>query len=984
MRSENLGRSLQRAGFSLTARAEKFLEDDALASLDSERIIWLLSESGDPDQGLVGLIRLLETLTREQHSQLFEPVWADDAAARRLTAVLGYSTALTDFVITHPQTLEYLVPRHWQDNEIPTVAMTALPADADEAHARASMRADYWTQIFLIAAYDLTAPSPTSTMDQAAQAITTAVSTALERSLAIAQDLVEGGHDVGFTVIAMGKTGGNELNYISDVDVVYVIDPRELPEQDAIRIGTKVGEQLRSLVSSAGGVLPLWELDTNLRPEGKDGPLVRTLDSYATYYQRWAENWEFQALLKARPIAGDEKLGAAFIDKLWPHVWSAASREGFVEGSREMRSRVERLIPAKDAPRALKLGKGGLRDVEFTVQLLQLVHGRTDEAVRVRSTLAAIAALSEGGYISRAHATKLESHYRFLRTFEHRIQLQRFKRSHLVPNAQADLARIARSLRGDGIDGVEGLERAWRRVQRDVREMHLEIYYRPLLGIAAKLDTDTIVLEPKAAMARLEAVGFKNPKAALAHITSMTHGVSRTAAIAKHIMPVMIGWLAEGPEPDNGLAAFRTVSEKLGNTSWYMRLLRDSRVVAQRLAHVLSTSRLIAQMLPDLSEAISWLDDDSLLQPRPAEDLRRELDAMISRRSTPESVALAGRYLRRRELLRLAMGQTLRLVDDDAVRSAISSAADVVVDASLRAAILELGENAAANHCVIAMGRLGANELGYASDADIMFVYEPVPGHEAQAAEEGVAVARRTMHFMTFMDREPSLAADAGLRPEGKNGALNRSLESYREYYERWVETWEVQALLRARVCAGDQSLGECFIELIDPIRYIDGGATAGQVRKIRTMKARVESERIPRGVDPARHLKLGRGSLSDVEWTVQLLQLRNAGNTPELRTTQTLPALLAAKDAGLVDAADADRLIEAWQLASAMRNWNALATGRMTGSKIDVLTHDEAELSIIAALAGVDGRRRRQIEDRYFGVTRRARSVVNTLFYGE
>lgn len=967
-------RSLQRAGFTQVTRAEKILNEGALADLDLSRLVWLLSASAEPDQGLINLVRLREAMG--DHTDTWERVWSDDDAARRLTAVLGYSSTLSDFLITHPYAVGDLAGNQWAGADIPRI--DHCRRDSLVAHEACDLvRVTYWRQIVAIAAWDLTADHPTASMDLVAAAISDAASQALDEAVAIAQREIDGGGDLSFSVIAMGKTGGRELNYISDVDVVYVIDPQALTETEAIAVGTKVGEKVRALVSSPATPWPLWELDLNLRPEGKDGPLVRTLDSYKTYYARWAQNWEFQALLKARPVAGDPKLGQRFIDELWPLVWTAASREGFVDSTRHMRARVESLIPAKDADRALKLGRGGLRDVEFTVQLLQLVHGRVDESVRVRSTLDAITALAAAGYISRADAGRIESHYRFLRTLEHRIQLHRFKRSHVVPRSAADLHRIARSLRGEGIDGSEALEAAWRRVQREVREMHQEIYYRPLIGVTASLDTDTVLLEPDAAKARLHAVGFKNPRSALAHIEVMTRGVSRTATIQRHIMPAMIGWLAEGPEPDGGLAAFRTLSEKLGNTSWYMRLLRDSGVVAQRLARILSTSRLLATMIPDLSESISWLDDDALLQPRTREELRHELEALLSRRTIPESMALAGRYIRRRELVRCAMGQTLRLVDDATVREALSHAADVVVEAALRGALSELSDHAA-SHCVIAMGRLGGEEMGYASDADLMFVYDPVG--DAQTAErEAITLATRTLHLMSFVDREPGLPGDLGLRPEGKNGPVSRSLGSYREYYERWVDTWEVQALLRARVCAGDSDVGSRFIALIDPLRY--RGLSSEEIRAVRTMKARVEAERIPRGVDPSRHLKLGRGSLADVEWTIQLLQLVHAAHVPGLRVTQTLRALDGAREAQIIEPDEADRLVEAWIRASAMRNWNVLATGRLSGPKIDVLTHDDAELAIISALAGSD---RRDIEEDYLACTRRARAVVTHVFYGE
>ena len=213
--------------------------------------------------------------------------------------------------------------------------------------------------------------------------------------------------DVGLAVIGMGKCGARELNYISDVDVIYVIDSGTLEDTRATTIGTALASGISRAIMSASREPGLWEVDANLRPEGKSGPLVRTLASHESYYARWAESWEFQALLKARTIAGDSALGARYEAAVTPLIWSSAGREGFVESVRAMRRRVTEHIPADEEQRQIKLGRGGLRDVEFTVQLLQLVHGKSDESLRCRDTTSAIAALSAGGYIGRSDAARI-------------------------------------------------------------------------------------------------------------------------------------------------------------------------------------------------------------------------------------------------------------------------------------------------------------------------------------------------------------------------------------------------------------------------------------------------------------------------------------------------------------------------------------------------------------------------------------------------
>jgi glutamate-ammonia-ligase adenylyltransferase len=277
------------------------------------------------------------------------------------------------------------------------------------------------------------------------------------------------------------------------------------------------------------------------------------------------------------------------------------------------------------------------------------------------------------------------------------------------------------------------------------------------------------------------------------------------------------------------------------------------------------------------------------------------------------------------------------------------------------------------------MGRFGGGELGYGSDADVLFVHEPHQGADpAEATRAALAVADELRRLLQIPTVDPPLLVDADLRPEGKSGPLARSLASYAAYYRRWSLVWESQALLRARPVAGDAGLGERFTELVDPLRYPAGGLDEEAVREIRRLKARMESERLPRGADPTTHTKLGRGGLSDVEWTVQLLQLQHAARLPSLRTTGTRQALAAARAEGLVDAEDAEVLDEAWVLATRVRNAVMLVRGRPG----DTFPGDGRELAAVARYLGhPPGHVGDMLED-YRRTTRRARAVVERLFY--
>jgi glutamate-ammonia-ligase adenylyltransferase len=673
------------------------------------------------------------------------------------------------------------------------------------------------------------------------------------------------------------------------------------------------------------------------------------------------------------------ELAERYMEAISPLVWQAAGRENFVADVQAMRRRVEASVTAARAARQIKLGPGGLRDVEFAVQLLQLVHGRADPTLRAGGTLAALHALTAGGYVGRDDAASLDEAYRFLRTLEHRIQLHRMWRTHVLPDATDELRRLGRSM-GMRTDPARELTEAWKRHAFDVRRLHEKLFYRPLLVAVARLPGEQTRLTPDAARTQLAALGYADPAGALRHLEALTAGLSRRAAIQRTLLPVMLGWFADAADPDAGLLSFRQVSDALGATPWYLRLLRDEGMAAERMARVLASSRYAADLLAGAPEAVAMLASDADLSPRTYEVLKTEVTAAVGRAGSAEAAVIAARGVRRRELFRIAAADTLGMLDVAEVGAALSDVVGVTLQGALDAATRSVcGEQPLTRFAVIALGRLGGSELGYASDADVMFVHDPMPGvEERRATEAATAIANELRKLLQMPAPEPPLEVDPDLRPEGRNGPLVRSLASYESYYRRWSSVWEAQALLRARFVAGDPDVGAAFQALIDPVRYPADGLTEDQVREIRRIKARVETERLPRGADPTTHTKLGRGGLADVEWVAQLLQLRHAGARPELRCTGTLEALDAASRGDLLDAADAAALARAWRLATRVRNAIMLVRGRPADSPPPA----GRELTAIARCLGyAPAQAGRMIED-YKRVTRRARTVVERVFY--
>jgi glutamate-ammonia-ligase adenylyltransferase len=988
---------LARSGFRDPERAERLFQSPVLAGVHAElgeQIEAAVATCADPDLGLVQLSRLLESGSDTDQRRWIREWAADPDVLARLVDIMGLSVALGDFLIRHPEA-RTVIGDSEALTQVPTpermrvALLTGVGADPhdvnpvaslDEAAAMDALRVRYRELLLGIAARDV---SGLASVDVVAEWLSDLADAALEAALAIARSAYpDHAASARLAIIGMGKCGARELNYISDVDVIFVAAaPDGVDESDAVNSATVLAKAVMRICSTSTAEGGLWEVDAALRPEGKQGALVRTLESHLAYYGRWAKTWEFQALLKARASAGDRALGDAYVDAVSPLIWSAADRDGFVEEVQAMRRRVEDNVPAALADREIKLGPGGLRDIEFSVQLLQLVHGRSDVMLRRPATLTSLEALATWGYVARSDASSLSDAYRFLRTLEHRLQLRNLRRTHVLPDDEDELRVIARSL-GFRSDPVAELLQEWRRHAREARRLHEKLFYRPLLQAVARLDAGEARLSLQAAEERMAALGYANPSGALGHLTALTTGVSRRATIQRTLLPVLLGWFADGPDPDAGLLGFRQVSDDLGATPWYLRLLRDESVVAERMAHILSSSRYATDLLLRAPASVQMLSSDEELTPRSLDSLTAEVDAIAGRHETPEAIVGAIRAMRRKELFRLAVGEILGSTSPADVGRGLTDVATASIDGALRAAWQSvLGDDEpVARLAVIAMGRYGGAELGFASDADVMFVFEAIPGaDETDAGKQAFAVANELRSLLMTASTDPALEIDADLRPEGKSGPLVRSLDSYRTYYARWSSPWEAQALLRARAVAGDAELGAAFIAMIDPLRYPIEGLAPDALREMRRIKARMESERLPRGADPRLHTKLGPGGLSDVEWVVQLLQLQHGHEIEDLRTTSTLAVLDAAVRHDLLPAPDAGTLRASWEAATSIRNAVMLSRGRPS----DMVPTDAREAMAVGFILGRGARAGTDMREDYLRVSRRARQVMERVFYG-
>ncbi|KGA15152.1 glutamine-synthetase [freshwater metagenome] len=966
-------------GFINLEPALKNLEE--LVELLGDRVrpaLALVAKAQNPDQSL----ELLLQLSRNHTSQL-KSFGAKANHLERLCLVLGASSALFEFLDRHVEYLSLLEGKP----SLPTLEDHSRELLA-QAGSVAQIRIGYRKQLTKIASFDIEQLDPVAGVGQVAASLADLAGATLDAGLVLArQEISNPENSVCFpesevsatrvAVIGMGKCGARELNYISDVDVIFVAEPSgTLESSRAMEIATKLVTRMMRIMDEVATEPPLWQVDANLRPEGKSGALVRSLDSHQSYYERWAESWEFQALLKAKPIAGDQTLGADYIARIWPKVWESTVRENFVESVQKMRQRVTDNIPTSEVDAQIKLGPGGLRDIEFTVQLLQLVHGRNDQSIRVRDTLGALEALSNGSYIGRDDAERFSAHYRFLRLLEHRIQLSAMRRTHLMPTDERARRSIARAVSVELT--AEQLISRWEKVKLEVRDLHQQLFYRPLLSAVSGLSQEDLELTSAQAQDRLAAIGFGDTKGALAHISALTTGLSRRAAIQRQLLPVLLQWFAEGTDPDAALLAFRRLSEDLGDSHWYLRMLRDSSGAAKRMTQVFSTSRLATSLFEKMPEAAAWFDREDELEPDTLDSLNAQFEAIVSRHEDAELAAASIRAIRRKETLRVAMGAALGIIDLERTSQGLTDLTESYLIAIQEIAtkfLIERQGPLCHELAIVAMGRFGGAELGFGSDADVMFVYR-VLGDDVNKAQAEAEILVSEIRRLSA-DQSLEFELDLDLRPEGKNGPIVRSIDSYAAYYKRWAGTWESQALLRARLISGEQSIASAFVELIDQYRYPEVIEQAAVV-EIRRIKARVEVERLPQGADPKRHLKLGRGSISDVEWLVQLFQLKYASANPQIQTPHTLPALEQMEACGLINNSDARVLKEAWVLSSSIRSNAMLYLNKRT----DVLPLDRQQLEGIARLNGYPRGGASSLEQDYLAATRRGRAVFEKLFF--
>ncbi|HUJ10717.1 MAG TPA: bifunctional [glutamate--ammonia ligase]-adenylyl-L-tyrosine phosphorylase/[glutamate--ammonia-ligase] adenylyltransferase [Verrucomicrobiae bacterium] len=700
-----------------------------------------------------------------------------------------------------------------------------------------------------------------------------------------------------FAIIGMGKLGGQELNYSSDVDVIFVYgeEGQVTPTITNHQFFTKLAEEIIRAVGAASAEGNIFRIDLRLRPEGATGPLVRSLESFENYYAEFGETWERMALIKARCVAGDAALGAEFVQMVQPFVYARHAAANVIQQMAALKKRIENEIVREDRlTRHVKLGIGGIREIEFIVQSFQVLRGARLVSLRERSTLRTLSLLGKTGILTEAEVTALADAYRFLRNVEHRLQMEMELQTHTIPDEEHALYRLARSL---GFLTVESFFEGEQAHTAAVRKIYESVLAGAGTGTVAET-AETLLATDKLPEVLTKA-GFADVPAAMKVVENLWQGPgfghlsARTKELFVQLFPTLLDWAHHLADPDAALARFDKFVAAYGSRGLLFEIFANHPKLVEMLMRLGDASRYLSDVLarqPELFDAIGR--GVALSDPKNLARMQEELRA--AQEDNPEPMDGA-RHWKQSEMLRIGIEDIMGLVDLEHIHTEVTALAETC----LRFAVERSRGDSRFPFAVIGMGKFGGQELGYGADLDVLFV----TGHGANAGDP-VQAGKLATSVIDFMSRQTSagtlFAMDARLRPDGAKGPLASSLEAHRDYYVKRAEFWERQALIKARFVAGDAKLGKEFLQTVHGFVY-GKALTPDELKEMRQMRHRIETER-----GDQKHVELefktGPGGLVDVEFLVQKLQLQHGPTHPQLRTAHTLAALNRLTVLGFID----------------------------------------------------------------------------------
>ncbi|HLT29261.1 MAG TPA: bifunctional [glutamate--ammonia ligase]-adenylyl-L-tyrosine phosphorylase/[glutamate--ammonia-ligase] adenylyltransferase [Myxococcaceae bacterium] len=895
------------------------------------RLLSRASRSVDPDGLMLAFERIGPALRASRG------VNAVDRAAR----LLETSAFLTRTLVSRPALLPWLertqlsalgTPKTVDVYRAEARAALRRVAEGDEEGLKRALRRYKSREQLRLVARDVWQHAPLVECGREMAALAQAI---VESALGVLDAWSAARHGVpspaGFCVLGLGKLGGGDLNFSSDIDLIYLYreegqTPSGMSNAELYR---RLGERLTRVLSEVTPEGFCFRVDLNLRPHGRVGPLVRSLSSMLSYYEVSGRTWERAALVKARPVAGDIALGESLLESLRPFVYPRSLDLGAVEALRRLKGRID--LRGQPLIRDVKLGPGGIREVEFFVNALQLVHGGKDPALREPNALKALQRIVRSGLVSDSDAERLADAYVFLRHVENRLQMREERQTHTLPSETFELNRIARGLGFRDTAHFEGALEGHRRFVKDA--------FDRLLGHAARedvpydahlvraLDSETPEEERRRALADR---GFAEPERALEALARLARIPGSPFVEAgpgpSHEALGMLSALADTPDPDQALMLFGEFLQRLRSPEGYLALLTRSPRAGRRLFHVLGSSGFLARSLMRLPQLLDTLMQDAPENPdKPVARIHEELAQRMARTNDAEEAQVLLRRFKNEETLRIGLADIGGELSVQSVAEQLTAIADATLDHCLFLATAELRERfgealwngQSAGFVVVALGKLGGRELGYHSDLDLIFVYEGDGLSETTGGERGritlheyfARLVQRLVALLQMSLSEGSLyRVDAGLRPSGNQGTLVVSQQAFHTHHRDRAQLWERQALVRARMAAGEADLWErLYAESLVPLVY-ERPLPENAQHEIARLRRRMETE-LARETADVLDVKLGEGGLADVEFATQTLQLLHGGRIPELRRTNTLEALRMLQAQRILSWDDAETL---------------------------------------------------------------------------
>ena len=971
---QELALFLEAHGFRYGDRAaENILLLRRVFTIDTlHRIVINALMTPSPDQALNSFERLVGVVPPGNLSEL--------AGSRKRLAqcvlLCGSSPFLVNLMYKSPDILRWLFLENGIDisrsaGEMQFAVQATVDESTDFTALQKALRCFKRREIVRIAARDLSGLAP---LEEVMRELSDLASSTLQVAYEVCRRCLNRDHGVPMaavdeavpaeaemTVIGMGKLGGRELNFSSDIDIIffYESDRGETTGVESGSVGrkgvislhayfNKLGEMISKALSQVTEDGFVFRVDVGLRPEGKSGDMAVSLRSAEIYYESWGQSWERTAMLKARPVAGSLALGEQLLKTLQPFIYRKYLDYNLIEDMKQMKQKIDAsLARSREGEINLKLGRGGIREIEFFIQALQLVYAGKNPKLRERNSLLALDALLAANLLGEDDHCMLREAYRFLRSVEHRIQVVQERQTHNLPVKEEEMLALSRR---SGYLRAGGLER-FHAVLEEHR-CHVSFIYGTLFHSRDEILEQEVhpqvlfLLDPKAdsdlVKDMLAERHFEDVERAYGNLTSLRRGpvkgnlTERSRRILEKITPLLIHEIFESHDPDLALTNLERFMAVIATRQSYYALLAENRATIKLLVSLFGMSEFLSKILvghPELLDSLVARRDESFVKTK--EIMTEELDSLLEQSDYFEDHLNILRRYRNEEFLRIGLNDIHgRLLQGD-VTSQLSLLGEVCLAAAFRLATQELqrfgrptwqrnGGVTEANLAIVAMGKLGGRELNYHSDLDIIFVYDHqgcTDGEKQISNHEYFAkLAQKIISILTMQTREGYVyKIDTRLRPSGNAGPLVTSLESFLDYHRKESQIWEKQALTKARVVLGDEGLAG---QLHDIIRHTIYGAPIDEEgrQEIYRLRMRMENE-LAREKEGRYNIKTGRGGMVDVEFAVQYLQLREGYRCPELRTPSTVVALKEISTTNMLPEGDAQTLLTGYKFLRKLEN---------------------------------------------------------------